>query len=281
MMMLRNLGLLLLATFILSGCRSPRFAKGGVFVEDVDRYFNTDLENSNVWLYMDLKPFHGGKSGLKMGGTYEEDKKILKSADVDLKGTRLLFSAVPESSPRYHLIALYHKNGVKKLDGYEKKDYQNAHYFQKDQESGRLDIRHVYIPYKDQAGLSLIYYISTEQHLSCRFCKIDYLARINAQRLQEKNADSLKWQISNCEDDVKRKNVSVEPKLDFRTIDQINYVKVYIDFLNGNTGIQYFQIFKSGEDKKLSLELCPGKYYVEYLGSKFNVLHRDTLNQDN
>ncbi|WP_164108834.1 MULTISPECIES: hypothetical protein [Sphingobacterium] len=273
--------LLFFFLILLSGCRSPHFAKGGVFVEDVDRYFNTHLQNSNVWLYMDLKPFNGGKSGLKIAGTYEEDMRILKSVDVDLKGTRLLFSAVPESSPRYHLIALYHKNGVKKLDGYEKKDYQNAHYFQKDLESGRLDVRHVYIPYKDQAGLSLIYYISTEQHLNCRFCKIDYLARINAQRLQEKNTDSLKWQISNCEDDVKRKNVSIEPKLDFRTIDQINYVKVYIDFLNGNTGIQYFQIFKSGEAKKLQLELCPGKYYVEYQDAKFNVLYRDTLHFDN
>lgn len=279
-MMLRNLGLLFLVMVILSGCRSPRFAKGGVFVEDVDRYFNTHLPNSNVWLYMDLKPFNGGKSGLKTVGTYEEDKRILKSVGVQMKGAKLLFSAVPESSPRYHLIALYHKNAVEKLDGYERKNYQNSYYYQKDLESGRLDIRHVYIPYKDQAGLSLIYYISTEEHLSCRFCKIDYLARINAQRLQEGNADSLKWQISNCESEVKRKNVRVEPQTDLRRVNQIKYAKVYIDFLNGNTGIQYFQIFKPGEDKKLQLELCPAKYYVEYYDAKFNVLHRDTLNLD-
>lgn len=266
---------------VLFGCKSSRFAKGGVFVDGVDRYFNTELENSNVWLYMDIKPFEYGSSGLKTKQLYAEDKKVLESVGIRRKGTKFLFSAVPESNPKYHLIAIRHNNNVKNLEGYKRMEYETAHYFQKDLEKARLDIRHIYIPYGKQGGLSLIYYISTEGHLSCRFCKIDYLARINALELQQKAIENLNWQIIESTDGGPRKSISLKPKSKILNSHRHIFLKVYLDFQNGNTGLQYFQILKPDENKDVDLLLCPGKYYLEYQDSKLNMLYRDTVNVTN
>lgn len=261
----------------LAGCKSPRFAKGGVFVEDVDRYFNTDLSHANVWLYMDIKPFNPKGTGLKMKQLYPDDKQVMKSVGIHTKGSKLLFSAVPDSKPQYHLIAIQHRNAVERLDGYERKVQDSAFYFQRDITSGRLDIRHIYIPYKEDGGLSLIYYISTEKHLDCRFCKVDYLARINALELQKKDNDSLRWQITDCKYGEVRKSVRLKSDLRMLLSNQIAFLKVYLDFENGNAGLQYFQILKPIDRDGIEVSLCPGRYYLEYLDAESKVVQRDTL----
>ncbi|MDR2285340.1 MAG: hypothetical protein LBE37_19165 [Sphingobacterium sp.] len=268
---------IILVLAVLAGCKSPRFAKGGVFVEDVDRYFNTDLNNANVWLYMDIVPFSPKGTGLKMTQLYPDDKQVMKSIGIHTKGSKLLFSAVPDSEPQYHLIALQHRNGVEKLDGYERKVQDSAFYFQRDITLGRLDIRHIYIPYREDGGLSLIYYISTEKHLDCRFCKVDYLARINALELQKKDSDSLHWQITECRDREAKKHVHLKPNLGMLSSDQIAFLKVYLDFKNGNVGLQYFQILRPTDRDRIEVSLCPGQYYVEYQDSESKVLQRDTV----
>jgi len=258
---------------VFCSCTSIRFAKDGIFVDDVDEYFNP-RQDINVWVYANFHPYRGKQSGVKMKSLYEEDLAVLKQIHFKTRGTKILFSARPEGDP-YHLIAIQHLKKINNLVGFERKDVDSSYYYQKDEKLGRLDIRQVYIPYGQDKGLSLIYYVSTEKHLRCPYCKLDYLARVNANTLQHEKSNLLYWAIFNCEE---RKQVQITMPIDAELIKKHNrsFLKIYADYGHAR-GIQYFQILNRNTSPKSTLKLCPEKYIIELSDSKHRMLKSDTL----
>lgn len=259
--------------FIVCSCSSPRFATDGIFVDDVDEYFNPK-QNINVWVYANFYPYIGIDRGLKMTSLYKDDLAVLKQIDFQTKGTKILFSARPDTEP-YHLIAVQHLKNIHNLEGFERKEVDSAYYYQKDSKLGRLDIRQVYIPYGNKKGLSLIYYVSTEMHLRCPYCKLDYLAKVNASELQNQKKSSLDWKIFDCtEDNQKETHIPVDHKLLMKH--KNTYLKIYADY-GASQGIQYFKTFNRKFNGDLLLKLCPDRYIVEWSNNKKKILKIDTI----
>ncbi len=263
----------------LTSCSSHKFAKEGVFVEDVDEYFNPALK-INVWTYMDFYPYKVRENiGVKTIDFYGTDKDVLKNIGIKGKGSHVLFSAVPNTSPNYNLLAILHDKKLPQTEGFEKKVVNDGQfYLQKDFTLGRLDIRHVLIPFDNQHKmLSLIYYISTEQHLSCPYCKLDYLAKINTMNLQDPSIlYRNSWIIAD--------NVS-EKAVDTRLIIPDNilqhkgkvFLKLFAQY-ESQVGINYFHILDPVKNEtSLHVKLLPNRYYLEYADEWANIILRDTI----
>jgi len=269
-----------LSILLLLSCSSHKFAKESVFVSDVDEYFNPALK-VNVWTYMNFYPYQESQmTGVRLNEFYAQDKDVLKKIGLKGRGTNVLFSAIPNVVPYYNLLALLHTKNLPKTIGFEKKEVgKDQYYLQRDFELGRLDIRQVLIPFeKGKKMLSLVYYISSEQHLSCKFCKLDYLAKINAINLQ----DSVQKQYRNSW--VIAENIS-EKALDTdivipSTIQDAKgkvYLKLFAEYETA-AGINYFHILDSKQKKdKIKLKLLPNRYFLEYQDEKFITIHRDTI----
>ena len=259
---------------ILCSCGLPRFAKDGIIVYDVDEYFNPK-QDINVWVYSNFYPYKGLDQGVRLKNWYPQDKAVLKQIGLKGRNSKVLFSALPESDPYYHLIAIQHMKRNHQLQGFSKVEVDSSYYFQKDYKLDRLDIRHVYIPYEDDRALSLIYYISTEQHYNCPFCKLDYLARVNAKELQHKKGYIQHWQIFNCDESKKIATIiNLDPAV--LNKNKRTYLKIYADY-ETSRGIQYFQILNQKSNSKMKLELCPERYTVELLDAKEQLLRSDSL----
>lgn len=267
--------LVFISILMMSSCSKYKFAKQTVFVEDVDKFF--DPKNKlNVWLYMNFVPLENSLYGLRTKSMYTDDEAILKFLKLNNKKSRILFSAVPSQNPKYHLIALVHTKTKELTDDYKKQFFENAHYFQRDFQKGRLDIRHVYIPFDDnKKGLSLVYYISGEQHVNCRFCKLDYLSKINSKELQSNSLYLKNWIISDNEGPNAR-------ELDLKIPSALNkikerlFLKIFAQYENA-TGINYFHILDQNDRDQLKLKLLPNTYYAEYINAKNGIVHRDTI----
>ncbi|MCI0921689.1 hypothetical protein [Sphingobacterium rhinopitheci] len=255
-------------------CSSYRFAKDGIFVNDVDEYFNPK-EEINVWLYSNFYPYRGLDKGLRIGSLYDSDKAVLKKIGWSGKHAKLLFSAIPESGPIYHIIAIQHLRQNLNLEDMDRLAVDSSFFYQRDYKMEQLDIRHVYIPYGRDRALSLVYYSSAAQYDACPFCKLDYLARINANALQHQKSSALSWQINECADaEVEGTRIAVN--VDFIKKYKYLFLKVYADY-GTSTGIQYFQILNSKSIPALKLKLCPDRYIVEWTDSKHYILQVDTL----
>jgi hypothetical protein len=266
--------------FFLSSCSSYKFAKESVFVEDVDEYFNPALK-LNVWTYMNFYPYQESQmTGVKLNEFYAQDKDVLKKIRLKGRGANVLFSAIPNVVPYYNLLTLLHTNNLPKTVGFEKKEVaKDQFYLQKDFELGRLDIRHVLIPFEEgKKMLSLVYYISSEQHLSCKFCKLDYLAKINTMNLQDSTQKEYRnnWVIA---DNISEKAVNTEIVMSSAIQDVKGkvYLKLFAEY-ETQTGINYFHILDSKhKGEKIKLKLLPNRYFLEYQDEKFKTVHRDTI----
>ncbi|MBD1430382.1 hypothetical protein [Sphingobacterium litopenaei] len=271
---------LLLSFFALISCSSHKFAKESVFVDDVDEYFNPALK-VNVWTYMNFYPYQdGGETGVKLNEFYAQDIDVLKKIGLKSRGAKVLFSAIPNSSPQYHLLAVLHQKKLPKTEGFEKKEVgKDQHYLQKDFELGRLDIRQVLIPFeKGKKMLSLVYYISSEEHLNCKFCKLDYLAKINAINLQDTQQKIYRnnWKIAeNISEKAMDSEISV-PSI-IQDVKGKVYLKLFAEY-ETETGINYFHILDSKhKEEKIKLKLLPNRYFLEYQDEKFRTINRDTI----
>lgn len=264
---------------VLFSCSSYKFSKESVFVDDVDEYFNPALK-MNVWTYMSFYPYRGGETGVRLHDFYPMDKKVLKKVGIKGRGQSVLFSAVPNAKPKYHLLAVLHQKNVLKTDGFDKKEVNtNQFYYQKDFELGRLDIRHVLIPFEDGNNmLSLVYYISSEGHLDCKFCKLDYLARINTINLQDSKQRPYRdnWIIA---DNISNDALDIEVVIPsvIQDVKGKIYLKLFAEY-ETETGINYFHIFDSKlKEKKMKVKLLPNRYFLEYQDENFKTVHRDTI----
>ena len=269
----------LISLIFLLSCSSYKFSKESIFVEDVDEYFNHELR-VNVWTYMNFFPYQaGGKTGVRTTDFYDTDLDVLKKVGVKPKGANVLFSAVPKTIPHYNLVAILHEKNLPKIEGFEKKEVNKTQfYLQKDYELGRLDIRHVLIPFEENKKmLSLIYYISSEEHRNCPYCKFEYLAKINAMNLQDAAIQYRdNWIIS---DNVSDNAIDTHIKVPKQIVKEKGKVllKLYAQY-ESETGINYFHILdaKKKEDS-VKIKLLPNRYYLEYSDEKFKVIHRDTI----
>ena len=275
-----KLCILFLLFFLLVGCSSHKFAKESVFVDDVDEYFNPTLK-INVWTYMNFYPSkEGDKTGVRLTHFYETDLEVLKKLGIKSKGVNVLFSAVPSTKPHYHLMAILHQKSLPKTAGFEKKDVdKNQFYLQKDFELGRLDIRHILIPFEDNKKmLSLVYYINKEEHQNCPYCKLDYLAKINTINLQDSKQRKYRanWVVAeNITDDA------VDTEFVFPTIiHEVKgkvYLKIFAEYESQN-GINYFHILDSKQkEEKIKVKLLPNRYFLEYQDEQFRTVYRDTI----
>jgi hypothetical protein len=270
----------MIVLFFLSSCSSYKFAKESVFVDDVDEYFNTALK-VNVWTYMNFYPYQdGGETGVKLNDFYAQDIDVLKKIGLKSRGSKVLFSAIPNSSPQYHLLTVLHQRNLPKTEGFEKKEVgKDQYYLQKDFELGRLDIRQVLIPFeKGKKMLSLVYYISSEKHLNCKFCRFDYLAKINAINLQDTQQKIYRnnWKIA---ENISEKALNTEIVVPATIQDAKGkvYLKLFAEY-ETETAINYFHILDSKhKEVKIKLKLLPNRYFLEYQDEKFKTIHRDTI----
>ena len=125
--------------------------------------------------------------------------------------------------------------------------------------------------------MSLVYYASAEQHMTCPFCKLDYLAKINAANLQD---DSLRYRnnwivAENLSAAGIEKDIIVpEEILQFKGK---TFMKIFAEY-ETQTGINYFHILNAkNKPAKLNVKLLPNRYFLEYMDAKFSVIHRDTI----
>lgn len=259
----------------LYSCSKYRFAKGGVFVDDVDKYFNPDL-HLNIWLYADFYPYSHKINGIRLNSYYSMDKDVLKIVNFKTKKNNLvLFSGLPSSQPQYNLIAIKHAGKVKSLNGYQCVQYNGAKYYFKDFRIGKIDIRHAYIPIPEQQGLSLIYYINSDFHQACKFCKIDYLANINAEELQISKRFNKDWRISEQVEDSAQSVWIAYPE-ELLNQNKRLFMKVSAQYDN-QVGINYFHIYDKGDQKLIPVDLVQGTYYVDFFNSNHKILKTDTL----
>ena len=270
---------LIIVLIITISCSSHKFAKESVFVSDVDEYFNPALK-VNVWTYMNFYPYQEEvKTGVRLTEFYDSDLEVLKKVGLKGNGSNVLFSAIPNVVPYYNLLAILHTKNLPDKRGFEKKEVsKDQFYLQKDFELGRLDVRHVLIPFEQgKKMLSLVYYISSEQHLTCRFCKLDYLAKINAMNLQDTAIQYRdNWIIAeNVSDKAIDTHIQV-PKHIVKAKGKV-LLKLFAQY-ESETGINYFHILdgKKKEDA-VKIKLLPNRYYLEYQDEKFKVVHRDTI----
>ena len=266
---------ILVFLFLFSSCGSPRFAKDGIFVEDVDQYFNPK-QDINVWVYANFYPYKGLGRGVRMGSLYSQDREVLKEIGFRSRKTKVFFSALPESEPFYHLIAIQHLQNNFDFHGFDRIEVDSSYYFQKDFRLDRLDIRQVYIPYDDnQKGLSLVYCISSEKHYICPFCKLEYLAHVNAQELQHNKGHDFSWQIFDC---GQFHTPSTTIALNETLIKKYtrSYLKIFADY-ESSKGIQYFKVLNPNSKAIIELKLCPEQYIIELLDDTQRVLQTDTI----
>ncbi|MGN0002018.1 MAG: hypothetical protein ACI35V_01160 [Sphingobacterium composti] len=264
---------------ILLSCSSYKFAKDSVFVDDVDEYFNPALK-MNVWTYMNFYPYRGGETGVRLDDFYPMDKEVLKKIGLKRNGANMLFSAVPNNKPNYHLMAILHQKNLPKIDGFEKKEVdKNQFYYQKDFELGRLDIRQVSILFDNNTKmLSLVYYISSEEHLDCKFCKFDYLAKINTINLQDSIQQQFRrnWVIAeNNTDDAVHTEIVIPSAI--QNTKRKVYLKLFAEY-ETETGINYFHLLDAKQkEEKIKVKLLPNRYFLDYQDEMFKTIHRDTL----
>lgn len=269
----------LLFCCVLSGCSSYKFSKESVFVNDVDEYFNHSLK-LNVWTYMNFYPHQDGeRTGVRLHDFYENDVEVLKKIGLKSKGSKVLFSAVPSGLPHYNLLALVHNKPLTRPEEFERRDVNKEQfYLEKDYVLGQLDIRHVVIPFeKGKKTLSLVYYINMEEHQNCRFCKLEYLAKINTSNLQDsKKQYRDNWLIAeNISDTIADTEIKVPEGLDY------NQGKIFLKLFaqyETQTGINYFHILDAkSKDSMVKVKLPPNRYFLEYENEQRQIIYRDTI----
>jgi len=257
----------------LGGCTTSRFARGGIFTQDVDLYFNPK-EKVNVWVYENYKPYPDElKKGLRMDSLYSDDKAVMQSFDLwTRRGTKILFSSFTTGSPTYHLVAITHHKASIDTAGYVRKTYNKAYYYQKDDSlANQVDIRHVYIPYGQNKALSLLYYTQRAQHQACPFCKVVYLANINAEELQMKKNRLMQWQVFDTEQQ-RLEDVTIPLK----RLKKTKYIKIYADY-GTQTGVHVFRILDKKGRQEMPLKLGPNNYFVHYLDKSYQTIRQDTI----
>lgn len=264
-----------ISLLLMFSCSLSRFAKNGVFVTDVDRYFNPE-EDINVWVYGNYYPHIDSQEGVRLDSLYAEDHAILKKVNLTGRGKQVLFTAVPSSGYRYHLLAVKHRPSKKDTLAFQKITLDSSYYYQKDFILDDLDIRHVLIPYDDMQALSLVYYIPAGKNLTRRFSFLDYLARINSKELQNKYLSTTSWKISNCMPSKQVFTTIPIPQYLFKNHNRV-FLKIYAKY-EQSLGIQYFQILAPKTNSKdIVVKLCPSNYIIEFSDLKNNILLSDHI----
>ena len=233
----------------------------------------------NVWTYMNFYPYRGGEQGVRVKDFYQKDKEVLKKIGLHAKGSKVLFSAAPEGNPSYHLLSILHERSFPNTKDFEKVEVEKKwYYLQKDYKLGRLDIRHVLIPF-DHARkmMSLVYYASAEQHLACPYCKLNYLAKVNTINLQDTSINYRNnWLIA---ENLSHKSVDTRIIIpdQIRKVKSTVFLKLFAEY-ESQTGINYFHILdKKDKEKEIKIKLLPNRYFIEYQNEKFSAIHRDTI----
>lgn len=267
------LGIILLVLF---SCKTQEFAKNGYFTGEVDKYFN-EKEKLNVWLYRAFQPSDTGNTGLRKDSFYPLDRRMMKMAGLGKKGDKVLFSVVPESKPLYNMIAIKHKKRRFDKPDFVKKEYYKAPYYEKDYSSDGMDIKHVYIPYAEKEGLSLIFYaLKVEGRPKDKpVDKFEYLAKINALELFEQKDFKTTWQIFDCEE-RERMDWTLSPRADLLKDRETIYLKLF-DIYGPNKTISFFKLIKKNDVKEIQLKLCPNEYVLEYYDEQGMILDKSSF----
>ncbi|MGH2623698.1 MAG: hypothetical protein ACRDE7_08535, partial [Sphingobacterium sp.] len=231
--------LIIIGLSLVSSCRSLAFSEHGDLFEDVDKYFNKK-EGVNVWMYRSFVPKENAKTGVRVASFYPLDDRMLDLLKLKNKRNKILFSAIPESSPQYNFIAIKHNRQNVKLKEYKKLEYKKAIYYQRDYSFDGIDIRHAYIPYGKNKALSLVYYALEVEHKKCPFCRCDYLAKINALERLEDSTYLSTWQIYDCSEEF-RKQAQIIPNKELLKDQQKVFLKMY-DINGINKSISFFKL---------------------------------------
>ncbi len=268
----RSLIKALLGILFLSSCQTQRFVKEGYFFGEVDKYFNPK-EGVNVWVYRSFQPRDTGNTGLRTQSLFPLDTRMMAVAGLNKKGDKILFTVVPDNQPMYNMIAVKHKGRRFSTEGFEKKEYKKAEYFEKSYQAEGLAIRHVYFPYGRKGSLSLLYYALPIEQKGNPLDKFDYLAKINAFELQEEQKYNSIWQIFDCEI-PERKDWVLEPRYDLLKKHKTVFLKIY-DIYGANKTINFFKLMKKGDKGSLKIMLCPNQYVIEYYSEKNELLSKE------
>lgn len=257
--MYQVLGILLVSIF--TGCSPYKFQPQGHFIEGVDEYFNLSAKR-NIWVYMDFVAPVGEAYGVRTDRFYPEDRAVLDHVGLNGRDMRTLFSAVPSSRSRYHLVVLAHKNSKFSYVGYEEVVNKASRYFKKDYAFASLDIRHVVIPYGKKKMLSMVYYIEKNSNQNNSFAGLHYLADINAQELQEGRPFKDSWQVFDCDvDSLTAHTIQIDREL----LKKHKLVYLTLDAVyERETGINYAKILTRKNRGDIKLKLCPNRYQLEY-----------------
>lgn len=258
--------LLLLSILVMSilvGCSPYRFQSKAHFIDGVDEYFNLKSQR-NIWVYMNFVSPMGDAYGVRTDRFYTDDRAVLDHVGLKGRDMRTLFSAVPKSRMRYHLLVLEHKSSKFAYDSYEEIVNKKSRYYQQDYQLDSLDIRHVVIPYgKKRKLLSMVYYIEKEANQAYPLSKLQYLADINAQELQEGKAFTESWQVFDCHSyPLIQHKVLVDRELIKKHA--LVYLKMYTHYGN-DLEINYAKILTRKNREDLQIKLCPNRYQLVYL----------------
>ncbi|MCY4778135.1 hypothetical protein ORI89_00620 [Sphingobacterium sp. UT-1RO-CII-1] len=260
---------------IFYSCSSYKYVSRGHFIEGVDQYFNLKNER-NIWVYMDFVPKDEGVYGVRTTSFYPNDKTILDFIGLKGRNVRTYFSAVPETTPRYHLIVLAHKNNKFDYSDYERVEEEKSegYYYYKDFDKDFRAIRHVVIPYADNKILSMVYYIDKDLNTNGSFPKLHYLASINAKELQQATPFTQSWQVFDCDQrgQLEAHNLTFNKALvkKHKTI----YAKLYAIY-KSEEGIHYAKILTKDSRESINLKLCPNKYKLVYYTTQGKRLEQE------
>lgn len=262
---MRQINLLCLFFFILAGCSSYKFESKAHFMNDVDEYFNLK-EERNIWVYMSYVQDQQDDYGVRLNRFYPRDLQVLKKTGLRSSAMRTLFSAVPKTSPRYHLVVLKHKNANFDYRSFAKVTTAASHYFYEDLKLDSLDIRHVLIPYGDDQRISMVYYIDTTANKRAPFSQLAYLAEINAKELQEKTPFSKSWQVFDCDRRLLDSHTIVFNKKLLKK-NKVLYAKLYALY-GKEEGIHFAHVLTKESPASVAVKLCPNNYRLDYFTQK-------------
>lgn len=253
----------------MQSCQINQIANGGTFFGDVDKYFN-QTEGISVWVYRAFQPREVGATGLRLINGYPLDSRVLQQTGLAKRHNLVLFSVVPEQKPYYNLLAIKHAKRNVDLAQYELIKNDGSSYHQRDFSWNGMIMRHVYIPYGQKYALSFLYYITVAEHRQCPFCQLDYLVKINAKSFPQTERDLSTWQIFECPD-AEQVEYDFEPRRSTLEEEGPVYLRIYEQF-GGHKFLCYFRMLTERDPTPISLNLCPGKYYIEYSSEKHDVL---------
>ncbi|MGN5954851.1 hypothetical protein ACP6L2_09595 [Sphingobacterium lactis] len=269
---------IILGLGLVTSCSSPKFVKGGYFLNGIDRYFNPK-EETNIWVYYNFRPRETGQMGLKIQSLYLQDKEMLKNAGLLKNGNKVMFSVVPDNPPYYNMLVLQHNNPIKDLEGYQMLKNGESKYYQKDLEIDKFLLRHYYIPVANKKSISMLSYISKKENRFKPFNQFDYLAKINAAALQLEKNYRMSWRISGMDGSPNSKaRISVPQEL-FKKEKKL--LLMVSEEINKEWILSYFQLVTNKDANPLQIDLPPGKFLVQFLNEKEQILKEEIMEPTN